>query len=276
MSVPEKQLARIKKMEDDFNLVSEVVRSLDEALADYEAIQRRINRLVDYQESGQWLNDFEADERGELPKYLELRRGVLSEDGLDNILRDIADVHSRMQALVEEPDSLDDSLTSFEEYDPLVDSPESIPDAPGSLIFVLRYMSNIHQLAGMNLKEFEGQEVLFVGESENLRKRITNEHFRGDSSRSSFRISIGCLLDMEQIPRDKMPDGVHFRFAKEDEQWLTQWMKENLLVYYKATPYHAQLTRLMLSAFNPPLNLDNTSPDRQEFRKELTDLRNRH
>ena len=271
-----KQLARIKKMEDDFNLVSEVVKSLDEALADYEAIQRRINRLTEYQESGQWLEDYEADERGELPKYLELRRGVLSEDGLDNLLRNVANVHSRMQALVEEPDALDDGPTSFEEYDPLVDNPESIPDAPGSLIFVLRYMSNLHQLAGMNLKEFEGQEVIFVGESENLRKRIANEHFRGDSSRSSFRISIGCLLDMEQIPRDKAPDGVHFRFAKEDEQWLTQWMKENLLVYYKATPYHAQLTRLMISAFNPPLNLDNTSPDRQEFRKELTELRSKH
>lgn len=271
-----KQLARIKKMEDDFNLVSEVVKSLDEALADYEAIQRRINRLTEYQESGQWLEDYEADERGELPKYRELRRGVLSEDGLDNLLRDVANIHSRMQALVEEPDALDDCPTSFEEYDPLVDNPESIPEVPGSLIFVLRYMSNLHQLAGMNLKEFEGQEVIFVGESENLRKRIANEHFRGDSSRSSFRISIGCLLDMELIPRDKMPDGVHFRFAKEDEQWLTQWMKENLLVYYKATPYHAQLTRLMISAFNPPLNLDNTSPDRQEFRKELTELRSKH
>lgn len=271
-----KQLARIKKMEDDFNFVSEVVKSLDEALADYEVIQRRINRLTDYQESGQWLKDFEADERGELPQYLELRRGVLSEDGLDSLLREVADVHSRMQALVEEPDTLDDEPASFVEFDPLVDSPESIPDVPGSLLFVLRHMSNLHQLAGMNLKEFEGQEVLFVGESENLRTRIVNEHFRGDSSRSSLRISIGCLLDMKQIPRDKTPDGVHFRFAKEDEQWLSQWMKENLLVYYKATPYHAQMTRLMISAFNPPLNLDNTSPDRQEFRKELMELRNKH
>ena len=94
-----KQLARIKKMEDDFNLVKEVVRSLDEALADYEAVQRRISRLTEYQESGQWLKDFEADERGELPPYMDLPRGVLSEDGLDNLLRDVHDLHSRMQAL---------------------------------------------------------------------------------------------------------------------------------------------------------------------------------
>ena len=94
-----KQLARIKKMEDDFNQVREVVRSLDEALADYEAVQRRISRLTEYQESGQWLKDFEADECGELPPYMDLPRGVLSEDGLDNLLRDVHDLHSRMQAL---------------------------------------------------------------------------------------------------------------------------------------------------------------------------------
>ena len=94
-----KRLARIKKMEDDFNLVNEVVRSLDEALADYEAVQRRISRLTEYQESGRWLKDFEADERGELPSFMDLPRGVLSEDGLDNLLRDVHDLHSRMQAL---------------------------------------------------------------------------------------------------------------------------------------------------------------------------------
>ncbi|MBO6249517.1 MAG: DUF4298 domain-containing protein [Bacteroidales bacterium] len=50
--------------------------------------QCRIKRLTEYQESGEWLKDFEADERGELPKNMP--RGVLSEDGLDNLLRDIA------------------------------------------------------------------------------------------------------------------------------------------------------------------------------------------
>lgn len=94
-----KRLARIKKMEDDFNQVREVVRSLDKALTDYEAVQGRISRLEEYQESGQWLKDFEADERGELPPYMDLPRGVLSEDGLDNLLRDVHDLHSRMQAL---------------------------------------------------------------------------------------------------------------------------------------------------------------------------------
>ena len=40
--------------------------------------------LAGYMESGLWLSDYMADERGELPR--DLKRGVLSEDGLYNLL----------------------------------------------------------------------------------------------------------------------------------------------------------------------------------------------
>ncbi|MBR1706522.1 MAG: DUF4298 domain-containing protein [Bacteroidales bacterium] len=93
-----RQMARIKKMEDDFRLVREVIDTLDGALYDYEAVRRKITRLTEYQTSGRWLKDFEADERGELHGTLE--RGVLSEDGLDNLLDDIASVHAKMQQVV--------------------------------------------------------------------------------------------------------------------------------------------------------------------------------
>ena len=41
--------------------------------------------LIAYYESGQWLKDYEADERGELPRNL--KRGVLSQDGLWELLQ---------------------------------------------------------------------------------------------------------------------------------------------------------------------------------------------
>lgn len=100
------QFDRIRKMEDDFKRVGEVVRSLDKALSDYKAVRCRISRLTEYQESGQWLKDFEADERGELPPYSELKRGVLSEDGLDNLLLEVSDLQARMQALLGKPDGI--------------------------------------------------------------------------------------------------------------------------------------------------------------------------
>ena len=46
-----------------------------------------LNVLRNYMDSGQWLSDFEADEAGLLPPRL--KRGVLSEDGLYNLLQEI-------------------------------------------------------------------------------------------------------------------------------------------------------------------------------------------
>ena len=43
--------------------------------------------LKEYMDSGLWLSDYEADERGELPP--ELKRGVLSQDGLCELLQDV-------------------------------------------------------------------------------------------------------------------------------------------------------------------------------------------
>lgn len=40
--------------------------------------------LLSYYEGGQWLLDYEADQRGQLPR--DLKRGVLSQDGIWNLL----------------------------------------------------------------------------------------------------------------------------------------------------------------------------------------------
>lgn len=40
--------------------------------------------LMEYYFGGQWLRDYEADQRGELPAGL--KRGVLSEDGVWNLI----------------------------------------------------------------------------------------------------------------------------------------------------------------------------------------------
>ena len=45
--------------------------------------------LREYMDSGLWLSDYEADERGELPP--DLKRGVLSQDGLYDLLQNIKD-----------------------------------------------------------------------------------------------------------------------------------------------------------------------------------------
>lgn len=58
--------------------------------------------LSEYMDSGQWKEDFEADERGEISK--EIDRGVLSEDGLYNALYRFQDVLAQMSLIVEHVD----------------------------------------------------------------------------------------------------------------------------------------------------------------------------
>ena len=58
-----------------------------EALFDRALETRTIpEALRNYYFGGQWLADYMADERGELPQNL--KRGVLSQDGLWNLLSD--------------------------------------------------------------------------------------------------------------------------------------------------------------------------------------------
>lgn len=50
----------------------------------YDRVRKDLAILAEYQASKLWLEDYEADERGELPK--DLKRGVLSQDGLYDLL----------------------------------------------------------------------------------------------------------------------------------------------------------------------------------------------
>ena len=49
----------------------------------YDRVRKELAALKEYEESGLWLQDYEADERGEIPR--DLKRGVLSQDGLDEV-----------------------------------------------------------------------------------------------------------------------------------------------------------------------------------------------
>ena len=71
-------------MEVYFDTLSSVARSNPQILKEDVNLQKMLYELTSYYENGQWLKDFEADERGELPK--DLKRGVLSEDGVYNLL----------------------------------------------------------------------------------------------------------------------------------------------------------------------------------------------
>ena len=67
---------------DLINRVEKYERMFDEAAASSDA--EKIAALEAYYTSGEWREDYEADERGELPP--DLKRGVLSQDALFDFL----------------------------------------------------------------------------------------------------------------------------------------------------------------------------------------------
>ena len=78
------RIERITNMETLFDKSEEVVKRLEAALEDFAELEHDIAKLEAYYNSPQWRKDFEADEAGKLPK--DLKRGVLSEDGIWNLL----------------------------------------------------------------------------------------------------------------------------------------------------------------------------------------------
>lgn len=78
------RILRIEEMEERMDRVLAAAGELERALEAWEAVRTDREALGAYYESPLWREDFEADEAGELPR--ELKRGVLSEDGLWNLL----------------------------------------------------------------------------------------------------------------------------------------------------------------------------------------------
>lgn len=81
-------------MEQKLNRASRAVQQLTAALDEYDAAQDAIQQLTEYYGSDDWRRDFAADEAGLLPQGL--KRGVLSEDGIWNLLSDLKELQTRM------------------------------------------------------------------------------------------------------------------------------------------------------------------------------------
>ena len=80
-------IERIQQMETYLDKILEVLSSSMQPLHDLVGLENEISILRDYYDNGQWVQDYEADERGELPDTL--KRGVLAEDTLYNLFIDI-------------------------------------------------------------------------------------------------------------------------------------------------------------------------------------------
>ncbi|MBO4843590.1 MAG: DUF4298 domain-containing protein [Bacteroidales bacterium] len=76
-------IARVQEMEERFDRLQAAVTNREVVGEDYEVLR-------EYMDSGRWRKDYEADEKGKLPAGM--KRGVLSQDGLYDLLADAAEL----------------------------------------------------------------------------------------------------------------------------------------------------------------------------------------
>ena len=90
-------IVRIQEMERRLEEATAAVGQMEEALERYEAAQEAVEMLAGYLDSEEWRRDFADDEKGLLPH--DLKRGVLSEDGIWNLLDNNRELATKMREL---------------------------------------------------------------------------------------------------------------------------------------------------------------------------------
>ena len=91
-----KQIERIERMERNLERATNALRVLNDALDEYEAVQEALHELNSYYGSDTWKQDFSDDEQGRLPNTL--KRGVLSEDAIWNVLENYRTQKERLES----------------------------------------------------------------------------------------------------------------------------------------------------------------------------------
>lgn len=141
----------------------------------------------------------------------------------------------------------------------------------GSTLPLRKDLRNLPLVPTVSFKK-KCYSLIYTGISVNLAQRDYKTHFMGKARRSTLRKSLGAIFGLELI---KGKDG-KITLALGDEQRLTNWMIDNLLLLYKENRNSESKETEYIEMYNPPLNLSkNHNAINSDFREELSALRNR-
>ncbi|MBQ4361245.1 MAG: DUF4298 domain-containing protein [Proteobacteria bacterium] len=94
------EIERIQKMELALNELSKSQMALSAALEDLSQHQAQLKALSAYYSSEDFRHDLALDEAGKLP--IDLKRGVLSEDAVYDLMTDLTELASQMHRVADE------------------------------------------------------------------------------------------------------------------------------------------------------------------------------
>lgn len=85
-----KDYEHIKVHEETLDFYEEKIKELQVLVDGLNEHYEDYQNLVNYYYSDDWTRDFDEDNRGLIP--VDIKRGVLSEDGIYNVLSDVNDI----------------------------------------------------------------------------------------------------------------------------------------------------------------------------------------
>jgi transcriptional regulator with XRE-family HTH domain len=128
--IPYDQIERIRKMESTYDTALVLLEKAESDPGVLQELQNVIEPLREYYDGLYWMSDFEEDEAGRLPA--DLKRGVLSEDGLYDLLERYSEL---LWETILDPDGqaqYESLCEDLEDYilENLEDRPEAATDRP--------------------------------------------------------------------------------------------------------------------------------------------------
>lgn len=173
----------------------------------------------------------------------------------------------------------------FRMLNPDKDLFEFLPDTSGNYIIALKHSAKLPKVSiGPALCQYcyNGccYDVIYTGISKkSLKNRDYKQHFAGNNSgKSTLRKSLGSLMGFKKIPRDKNnPFNGKTKFLEVDENKLSEWMKHNLLLFFREEKNVINIEEIekeLINSYNPPLNIKmNNNTINEDFRELLKELR---
>jgi hypothetical protein len=176
-------------------------------------------------------------------------------------------------------DCFNQILTSRKLYDNI----KSNPNLKQSGVYGIFLIPNELPFSQLEYENFSNNVPLYIGISQNLKKRHLKEHFEGHSSQSTLRRSIGALFqeerDLMPIPRSKLRNNNsfnHYSFKDNHEKCITKWMKKNLVIGYCFRDYETSkdIEKELIQNKCPVLNIKDSkyNPDLVKKIKKLRKL----
>lgn len=91
------QIERIQYYEAILDEAETVIKELSVALEHYSCVKDKIKELEAYYEGPLWMKDYQDDGEGKIPA--DLKRGVLSEDAVYNLLSDYDVLQMQLESI---------------------------------------------------------------------------------------------------------------------------------------------------------------------------------